>query len=108
MRKFYKAPPGSCDILASDRSPSCTKVEQIEGRKVSDFFHLTLLHTERAASRPREISASFIIMYQACKYKYVNYMYENDGIKICILLVLGLLQSKIAMGLELLSLSQKI
>jgi len=28
--KFYNAPPGSCDILASDRGPSCTKLEQIK------------------------------------------------------------------------------
>ena len=32
--KFYNAPPGSCDILASDGGPSCTKLEQIKGRKV--------------------------------------------------------------------------
>ena len=25
--KFYNAPHGSCDILASDRGPSCTKLE---------------------------------------------------------------------------------
>lgn len=34
--KFYKAPEGSCDILASDRGPSCTKLEQLKGKKV--FF----------------------------------------------------------------------
>ena len=32
--KFYKAPEGSCDILASDRGPSCTKLEQLKGKKV--------------------------------------------------------------------------
>ena len=32
--KYYQAPEGSCDILASDRGPSCTKLEQIKGRKV--------------------------------------------------------------------------
>ena len=33
-KKFYKAPEGSCDILASDRGPSCTKLEQqfVSGR----------------------------------------------------------------------------
>ena len=32
--KYYQAPEGSCDILASDRGPSCTKLEQIKGEKV--------------------------------------------------------------------------
>ena len=32
--QFYKAPQGSCDILASDRGPSCTKIEQVKGKKV--------------------------------------------------------------------------
>ena len=31
---FYNAPQGICDILASDRGPSCTKIEQIKGKKV--------------------------------------------------------------------------
>jgi hypothetical protein len=32
--QFYNAPQGTCDILASDRGPSCTKIEQIKGKKV--------------------------------------------------------------------------
>ena len=32
--KYYQAPEGSCDILASDRGPSCTNLEQIKGKKV--------------------------------------------------------------------------
>lgn len=32
--KFYHAPKGTCDILASDRGPSCSKLEQIKGKKV--------------------------------------------------------------------------
>ena len=32
--QFYNAPQGSCDVLASDRGPSCTKMEQIKGKKV--------------------------------------------------------------------------
>lgn len=32
--RFYKAPTGSCDVLASDRGPSCNKMEQIKGKKV--------------------------------------------------------------------------
>ena len=31
---FYSAPAGSCDILASDRGPSCTTMEQVNGKKV--------------------------------------------------------------------------
>ena len=32
--KYYQAPEGSCDILAPVRGPSCTKLEQIKGKKV--------------------------------------------------------------------------
>ena len=32
--RFYKAPRGSCDLLASDRGPSCSNLEQIKGKKV--------------------------------------------------------------------------
>ena len=31
---FYNAPVGCCDILASDRGPSCTTMDQIKGKKV--------------------------------------------------------------------------
>lgn len=34
--RFYHAPKNSCDILASDRGPSCNKLEQLKGKKV--FF----------------------------------------------------------------------
>ena len=34
--RFYNAPAGSCDLLASDTGPLCSKFEQIKGRKV--FF----------------------------------------------------------------------
>lgn len=39
--KYYQAPEGSCDILASDSGPSCTKLEQIKDKKVYlfVFFH---------------------------------------------------------------------
>ena len=36
--QFYKSPQGSCDILASDRGPSSTKIEQIKAKKVF-FIH---------------------------------------------------------------------
>ena len=32
--RFYNAPAGSCDILASDRGPLCFQFEQIKGLKV--------------------------------------------------------------------------
>ncbi|PFX34098.1 Transient receptor potential cation channel subfamily M member 6 [Stylophora pistillata] len=32
--KYYQAPEGSYDKLAPDRGPSCTKLEQIKGKKV--------------------------------------------------------------------------
>ena len=32
--KYCQALEGSCDILALDRGPSCTKLEQIKGKKV--------------------------------------------------------------------------
>ena len=32
--QFYNAPQGSCDVPTSDRGPSCTKMEQIKGKKV--------------------------------------------------------------------------
>ena len=31
--KFYEMPQGSCDVLLSDRGPSCFLSEQISGRK---------------------------------------------------------------------------
>ena len=33
---YYNSPKGTCDVLASDRGPSCTKIEQVKGKKV--FF----------------------------------------------------------------------
>lgn len=44
--RFYEAPPNTCDILASDRGPSCTKLEEIKGGG-------SLLHTF-LTSRRRE------------------------------------------------------
>ena len=38
--KYYQALEGSCDILASARGPSCTKLEQIKGKKVYFFCFL--------------------------------------------------------------------
>ena len=55
--KFYNAPAGSCDILASDRGPSCSKFEQIKGRKV--FFIRFLEPKENADRTFRAPEASF-------------------------------------------------
>ena len=55
--RFYKAPAGSCDILASDRGPLCSKLEQIKGRKV--FFIRFLEPKENADNTFQAFLASF-------------------------------------------------
>ena len=55
--RFYNVPTGSCDILASDRGPSCSKFEQIKGRKV--FFIQFLEPKENADRSLRAPEASF-------------------------------------------------
>lgn len=35
--KYYKATEDSYDILASDRGPSCSKLEQIKGKRFTFF-----------------------------------------------------------------------
>ena len=45
--KFYKAPEVSCDILASNRGPSCIKLEQLKGKK-SVFYPIS---SSRASDR---------------------------------------------------------
>lgn len=32
--RFYQCRPGFCDVLYSDRGPSCTSVYQVTGKKV--------------------------------------------------------------------------
>lgn len=32
--RYYNSPENSCDVLASERGPSCTKMEQVKGKKV--------------------------------------------------------------------------
>ena len=51
--KYYQAPEGSCDILASDRGPSCTKLEQIKGKKGL----LYLFPSTKVWHRPKSRSA---------------------------------------------------
>ena len=46
--KYYQAPEGSCDILASDMGPSRNKLEQIKGKKVYFIRFLPLKSTDVA------------------------------------------------------------
>ena len=55
--RFYNTPAGSCDIPASDRGPSCSKYEQIKGRK--EFFIRFLEPKENADGTFRAPEASF-------------------------------------------------
>ena len=32
--KHYGKPPGSCDVLASDRGPSCSQIQRSQRKKV--------------------------------------------------------------------------
>lgn len=50
--RFYNAPQSTCDILASDRGPSCTKLEQIKGKKV---FFIRFLPPENESLRSDNI-----------------------------------------------------
>ena len=55
--RFYNAPAGSRDILASDSGPPCSKFEQIEGRKV---FFIRFLEPKGNADRTFRVpEASF-------------------------------------------------
>ena len=55
--RFYNAPAGSCDLLASDIGLLCSKFEQIKGRKV--FFIRFLEPKENADRTFRAPEASF-------------------------------------------------
>ena len=46
--RFYNAPQNTCDILASDRGPSCNKFDQIKGKKV---FFIRFLPPENEGER---------------------------------------------------------
>ena len=43
--RFYEAAEGSCDVLHSDRGPSCNTTEQIQGKKV---FYVRFVSPTRA------------------------------------------------------------
>ena len=53
--RFYNPPQDTCDILASDRGPSCNRFEQLKGKKV---FFIRFLppenESERADNMPRK------------------------------------------------------
>lgn len=47
--KFYDMPQGSCDILLSDRGPSCFLTEQISGKK---FYYVRFTAKQSAVEKP--------------------------------------------------------
>ena len=53
--RFYKAPIGSCDILASDRGPSRTRLEQLKGKK---YYHIQFLPPGDVVGVERKRSAA--------------------------------------------------
>ena len=50
--KFYKMPENSCDILASDRGPSCSRFDQIKTKKVYHIRFLEESFDDRSSSFP--------------------------------------------------------
>ena len=56
--KFYNAPTGSRDILASYRGPSWTKLEQIKGRKVYFIRFLPPNESVDHIFTPQEVKGS--------------------------------------------------
>ena len=75
--KHYEMPQGSCDVLASDRGPSCSRLEQIENKKfyfvrflseppapaVTPKFQRTPLSTRSctSSSHPPSVSISTLL-----------------------------------------------
>lgn len=55
VEKFSNASPGSCDILASDRGPSCTKLKQIQGRKVCFIRFFSAIENVDHIFAPQEV-----------------------------------------------------
>ena len=53
--RFYQAPPGSCDVLASDRGPSCTDIEQVKNKK---FYLVRFLQPKEPYKRVSGNAAS--------------------------------------------------
>ena len=49
---FYKMPENSCDILASDRGPSCSRFDRIETKKVYHIRFLEESGDDRSPSFP--------------------------------------------------------
>ena len=54
--RHYRLPRNSCDVLVSDRGPSCTHIEQIKGKKV--FLVRFLGNREQTAASPDIIVSS--------------------------------------------------
>nr|CAB3240994.1 eukaryotic elongation factor 2 kinase [Phallusia mammillata] len=62
--EFYNQPSGSCDVLASDRGPSCSRIEQVKGKK---FFMIRFL----AISEQANVS-------KTCASKSTNHNHDDN------------------------------
>jgi hypothetical protein len=60
--RFYNAAQNTCDILASDRGPSCTRFEQLKGKKV---FFIRFLQPENESQRNDDVSKNDNMTKQA-------------------------------------------
>ena len=49
--KFFEAPQGSCDVLLTDRGPSCYLTEQIVGKK---FYYVRFVDPEKNSIKPKK------------------------------------------------------
>ena len=54
--RHYRLPRNSCDVLVSDRGPSCTRFEQIKGKKV--FLVRFLENREQIVASPNKLVSS--------------------------------------------------
>ena len=55
-QRHYRLPRNSCDVLVNDRSPSCTRIEQIKEKKV--FLVRFLENREQTAASPDKLISS--------------------------------------------------
>ena len=53
--RHYRLPRNLCDVLVNDRSPSCTRIEQIKEKKV--FLVRFLENREQTAASPDKLGA---------------------------------------------------
>ena len=72
--KFYGEPDGSCDVLFSDRGPSCISDDQIAGKKVIliRFLPETIMNNTGRKSEnntPPHLFLLFILIMNILKYQ---------------------------------------